>query len=266
MRGLWTVPAGLWHPLPCLQAEEAAKAGGVQAQICGRGAGGGAFRCNRCLARGEHRGGSCRHFRQCGGIYDQPVVDTGMHSSSDSDNWMNPPRVGMGGGDRNDSESVISSPGSLTLGQVSSKESKSDSDSSFVGESLAEAAEMAANRTGRGEDRRYHTRQVTREAQWQQAAAAAVDDGENCYGSEEGDRHEKERGGGLSEGYMDVEHLFGSSSESDDGAEGVDSESLSLSLSFTTLGITDSTDSTYLQSQSSKINKGGAGGDRCGIG
>ena len=26
----------------------------------------------------------------------------------------------------------------------------------FVGDSLAEAAKMAANRTGRGEDRRYH--------------------------------------------------------------------------------------------------------------
>ena len=101
-----------------------------------------------------------------------------------------------------------------------------------MGESLAEAAEMAANRTGRGEGRRYHTRQVTREAQWQRGAAAAVDDGVNYYGSEEGGRHEEERGGGLSEGFMD-------SSESDDGAEGVDSVSLSLSLSlsFTTLGI-----------------------------
>ena len=65
--------------------------------------------------------------------------------------------------------------------QVSPEESKSDSDSSFVGDSLAEAAEMAANRTGRGEGRRYHTRQVTREAQWQRAAAAAEDDGENYY-------------------------------------------------------------------------------------
>ena len=80
---------------------------------------------------------------------------------------MNTPWVGMGGVDRDDSESDISSPGSLMLGHVSSEESKSDSDSSFVGESLAEAAEMAANRTGRGEGRRYHTRQVTREAQWQ---------------------------------------------------------------------------------------------------
>ena len=97
-------------------------------------------------------------------------------------------------------------------------------------------------------------------------AAAAVDDGENNYGADEGDRHEEERGGGLSEGCMDVEHLFDPPARvADDGAEGVDSESLSLSLSFTTLGITDSTDSTYLQSQSSKINKGGAGGNRCGI-
>ena len=54
-----------------------------------------------------------------------------------------------------------------------------------------------------------------------------ADDGEN--------RHEEERGGGLSEGFMDVKQLFGSSGESDDGAEGVDSESLSLSLSFTTV-------------------------------
>ena len=100
-----------------------------------------------------------------------------------------------------------------------------------MGDSLAEAAEMAANRTGRGEGRRYHTRQVTsREEKWQQAAAAAVDDGENYYGSEEGDRHEEERGGGLSEGFMDVKQLFGSSGESDDGAEGVDSEPLSLTL------------------------------------
>ena len=168
----------------------------------------------------------------------------------------------MGGADRDDNESDISSPGSLPLGQVSPEESKSDSDSSFVRDSLAEAAEMAANRTSRGEGRRYHTRQVTREEKWQRAAAAAEDDGENYYWSEEGDRHGEERGGGPS---MDVEYLFGSSSESDDGAEGVDSES--LYLSFTTIGITDNTDSThstYFQSQSSKINKGG--GDRCGIG
>ena len=92
---------------------------------------------------------------------------------------------------------------------------------------------MAVKRTGRGEGRRYHTRQVTREAQWQRAAAAEEDDGENYYGSEEGARHEEERGGGPSEGSMDVEHHFGSSSEIDDGAEGVDSES--LYLSFTTI-------------------------------
>ena len=98
-------------------------------------------------------------------IYDQPVLDTGMHSSSHSDNWMYLPWVGTGGVARDDSDSDISAPGSLTLGQVSSEESKSDSDSSFVGESLAEAAEMAANRTGRGEGRRYHTRQATRDAQ-----------------------------------------------------------------------------------------------------
>ena len=102
----------------------------------------GPFRCNRCQDRGEHRGGSCRHFRQCGGTYDQPVVDTGMHSSSDSDSWINPQWVGMGGVDRDDNESDISSPG-ITLGQESPEESKSDSDSSFVGDSLAEAAEMA---------------------------------------------------------------------------------------------------------------------------
>ena len=100
-----------------------------------------------------------------------------MHSSSDSDSWMNPQWVGMGGADRDDNESDISSPGSLPLGQVSPEESKSDSDSSFVGDSLAEAAEMAANRTGRGEGRRCHTRQVTLEEKWQRAAAAAVEDG-----------------------------------------------------------------------------------------
>ena len=61
---------------------------------------------------------------------------------------------------------------------------------------------------------------------------------------------------------MGVEYLFGSSGESDDGAEGVDSEFLYLSLS--TIGITDSTDSTYFQSQSSKINKGvGGSTPRC---
>ena len=50
--------------------------------------------------------------------------------------------MGTGGADRDDNESDISSPGSLPLGQVSPEESKSDSDSSFVGDSLAEAAEM----------------------------------------------------------------------------------------------------------------------------
>ena len=87
-----------------------------------------------------------------------------MHSSSDSESWMNPQWVGRCGVDGVDSESDISSQGSLTLGQASPEESTSGSDSSFVGESLAEAAEMAANSTVGGEGRRYHTRQVTWEA------------------------------------------------------------------------------------------------------
>ena len=115
----------------------------------------------------------------------------------------------MGGVDRVDDESDISSQGSLPLGQASPEESTSGSDSSCVGESLAEAAEMAANSsTVGGGGRRYHTRQVTREAWWLRAIAAAEDNGENYFGAGEGDSHEEEKGGGPSEGWMDVEYLF----------------------------------------------------------
>ena len=37
----------------------------------------------------------------------------------------------------------------------------------------------------------------TVEARWQRAIAAAEDDGENYYGSEEDDRHEEKRGVGA---------------------------------------------------------------------
>ena len=37
---MWSVSTWRWLPVPCLQAEEAAETGGVQAQIYGKGAGG----------------------------------------------------------------------------------------------------------------------------------------------------------------------------------------------------------------------------------
>ena len=73
--------------------------------------GGGPFRCDRCQDMGEHRGGSCRHFRQCGGTCEHPVVDTGMHSSSDSDSWLTSPWVGRKGVEAEENESDISLPG-----------------------------------------------------------------------------------------------------------------------------------------------------------
>ena len=63
-----------------------------------------------------------------------------------------------------ENESDISSQRSLPLGQASPEENLSGSDSSFVGESQAEAAAMATNSTVCGGGRQYHTKQVTREA------------------------------------------------------------------------------------------------------
>ena len=93
-----------------------------------------------------------------------------------------------GGIEELDNDSDISSQGSLLLGQASPVKSSSGSDSSFVGESRAKAAEMAANSTVGGGGRRYHTKQVTREATRVRARA------------DEGDNHEEEMGGGPSEG------------------------------------------------------------------
>ena len=225
--------------------------------------GGGPFRCDRCQDMGEHRGGSCRHFRQCGGTYEHPVVDTGMHSSSDSDSWLSSPWVGRGGVGDEEYESDSSLPGSLPLGQVTPEESQSGSDSSFVGDSLVEAAAMVATTTGSSGGRRYHTRQVAREARGlRPIGAAANEDGGSYYGADEGDSNEEELGVDSSVGGGDWGHLFGSSGESDVNEEGAGSQNQSLviedldffNLSLSTVAITDS---TYLQTQSSIINEGG---------
>ena len=100
--------------------------------------------------------------------------------------------MGRGGVEEVDNESDISSQGSLPLGQASPEESSSGIDSSFVGESLAEAAALAAISTVGGGGRRYHPRQVTRETRRLRARAAADnDDGGNYYheADEEGDNH-----------------------------------------------------------------------------
>ena len=108
-----------------------------------------------------------------------------MHSSSDSDSWLSSPWVGRGGVGDEEYESDGSLPGSLPLGQVTpEEESQSGSDSSFVGDSLVEAAAMVATTTGCGGGRRYHTRQVAREERGLRAIATAEDDGVNYYGAD----------------------------------------------------------------------------------
>ena len=163
-----------------------------------------------------------------GGTYEHPVVDTGMHSSSDSDSWLSSPWVGRGGVGDEEYESDSSLPGSLPLGQVTPEESQSGSDSSFVGDSLVEAAAMVATTTGSSGGRRYHTRQVAREARGlRPIGAAANEDGGSYYGADEGDSNEEELGVDSSVGGGDWGHLFGSSGESDVNEEGAGSQNQS---------------------------------------
>ena len=111
------------------------------------------------------------------------------------------PWVGRGGAGEEEIESDSSLPGSLPLGQVTPEESQSGSDSSFVGDSLVEAAAMVATTTGSGGGRRYHTRQVAREARGlRPIGAAANEDGVSYYGADEGDSNEGELGGDSSVG------------------------------------------------------------------
>ena len=144
-----------------------------------------------------------------------------MHSSSDSDSWLSSPWVGRGGVGDEEYESDSSLPGSLPLGQVTPEESQSGSDSSFVGDSLVEAAAMVATTTVVcGGGRRYHTRQVAREAGLRPIGAAANEDGGSYYGADEGASNEEELGVDSSVGGGEWGHLFGSSGESDVNEEG----------------------------------------------
>ena len=145
-------------------------------------------------------------------------------------------------------ESDSSLPGSLPLGQVTPEESQSGSDSSFVGDSLVEAAAMVATTTGSSGGRRYHTRQVAREARGlRPIGAAANEDGGSYYGADEGDSNEEELGVDSSVGGGEWGHLFGSSGESDVNEEGAGSQNQSLvnenldsfNLSLSTVAIMD---------------------------